>query len=56
MMWWSIWIYCIPAYESYKWAVSLISPLWITLLLMFVSGIPFLDRASRKKYGMNSSF
>lgn len=45
-MWWGIWIIVSPAYLS---ALALVSPLTITALILFVSGIPLLE-ASLKKH------
>jgi steroid 5-alpha reductase family enzyme len=48
-MWWSIFIITIPFANS---LYFIISPLTITLLLVFVSGIPMLE----KKYMGNPPF
>ena len=49
LMWWSIFIITIPFENSFYF---IISPLTITLLLVFVSGIPMLE----KKYKGNAAF
>ena len=49
VMWWSIFIITIPFTNSFYF---IISPLIITLLLVFVSGIPMLE----KKYKGNAAF
>lgn len=49
VMWWSIFIITIPFTNSFYF---IISPLTITLLLVFVSGIPMLE----KKYKGNAAF
>jgi steroid 5-alpha reductase family enzyme len=49
VMWWSIFIITIPVADSFYF---IISPLTITLLLVFVSGIPLLE----KKYKGNTAF
>ena len=49
VMWWSIFIITIPVPNSFYF---IISPLTITLLLVFVSGIPMLE----KKYKGNATF
>ncbi len=49
LMWWSIFIITIPFTNSFYF---IISPLTITLLLVFVSGIPMLE----KKYIGNAAF
>lgn len=49
LMWWGIFIITIPLQGS---LFFIISPLTITLLLVFVSGIPMLE----KKYKGNTAF
>jgi len=49
MMWWGIFIIVIPLPGSF---IFILSPLTITFLLLFVSGIPLLE----KKYANNKSF
>ena len=49
VMWWSIFFITIPVVNSFYF---IISPLTITLLLVFVSGIPMLE----KKYKGNAAF
>ncbi|MBL7701003.1 MAG: DUF1295 domain-containing protein [Ferruginibacter sp.] len=49
VMWWSIFIITIPLTNSFYFIVS---PLTITFLLLFVSGIPMLE----KKYEGNAAF
>lgn len=50
-MWWGIWLLTLPIVSVYGW-VSLIGPLTITFLILFVSGIPMLER----KYEGNKEF
>ena len=44
-MWWGIWIIISPVYLS---VLALLSPLTITTLILFVSGIPLLEASLRK--------
>ncbi len=48
-MWWGLWIMAIPV--EWGWT-GIISPLVITWLLLFVSGVPMLE----KKYKGNPEF
>jgi steroid 5-alpha reductase family enzyme len=48
-MWWGIWL---MAFNSGHFLVSIISPLTITWLILFVSGVPLLE----KKYMGNADF
>jgi len=47
-MWWGIFILAISSGAS---ILSIISPLTITLLLVFVSGVPMLEKSMKKKPG-----
>ena len=48
MLWFGIFVFCYN-YEAPLWTI--IGPLWTTFLLLFVSGIPFLEASADKKYG-----
>ena len=50
MCWWSIFGFCAPALTGLQY-LSVVSPIWITVLLMKVSGIPLLRKQWKKKYG-----
>lgn len=49
LVWWGIFIFVAPVLVSVMW-FSIIGPLYITALLLFVSGIPPLEKAYDKKY------
>ena len=53
MLWFGIFIFCYN-YGSPLWTI--IGPLWTTFLLLFVSGLPFLEKSADKKYGDNSEY
>ena len=55
MVWAGIFIACIPVLQGLQWA-TIISPVWITSLLLGVSGIPLLEQSNEEKYGHLSSF
>ena len=48
MLWFGIFIFCYN-YEVPLWTI--IGPMWTVFLLLFVSGIPFLEASADKKYG-----
>lgn len=50
LLWWGIWIPLIPTLSGWSW-ITLLGPLFITLLLLKVSGIPLLEKSSYEKYG-----
>jgi steroid 5-alpha reductase family enzyme len=51
MLWWSVWAASIPLLSPIQSAISIISPSFITFLLLKVSGIPLLEVSSKNKYG-----
>lgn len=55
MIWVSIFWYVIPILSGWLW-LSIISPLWIIILLVRISGIPLIEEASAKKYQNNAQY
>jgi len=53
VLWFGIFIFCYN-YSVPLWTV--IGPLWTTFLLLFVSGIPFLEASADKKYGNDPDY
>jgi len=49
-LWIGIAIIAIPILQGWQW-VAMISPLFVTLLLTRVSGVPQLERKADKKWG-----
>ncbi|TMX00012.1 hypothetical protein EJD97_001529 [Solanum chilense] len=49
-LWWGIFVASTPVLEGAEWLVVL-GPVFLTLLLLFVSGIPLLEESADKKYG-----
>jgi len=56
MVWISIYIYAFTALTATERLIGLVSPLFITLLLLFVSGIPILERSADKRWGSVSAY
>jgi steroid 5-alpha reductase family enzyme len=50
LVWWGLFVYAVPFLHGAAFAV-VIGPVFITLLLLFVSGIPLLERSAEAKYG-----
>jgi steroid 5-alpha reductase family enzyme len=50
LVWWGLFLYAVPFLHGAAFAV-VIGPVFITLLLLFVSGIPLLERSADAKYG-----
>lgn len=55
LCWIGVFVYAVPYLQGWWW-LSIISPLFIMLLLGFVSGIPLLEKSANKKYGNNTAY
>lgn len=52
IMWWAIFFYIAPLISGYEWLLML-CPLWITILIVFISGIPLIEVTYPIKYKNN---
>lgn len=50
LMWWSIYFFVFSNLDGWQ-HLTLISPLYISFLLLFVSGVPTLEKKYEKQYG-----
>jgi steroid 5-alpha reductase family enzyme len=55
LVWWGLFAYAVPFLEGWAWLV-VVGPVFITLLLLFVSGIPLLERSADEKYGDDPAY
>ena len=55
LVWWGLFVYAVPFLDGAAFAV-VIGPVFITLLLLFVSGIPLLERSADEKYGDDPAY
>lgn len=57
LIWWSVFLAGVPIYHltPSTW-VGVLSPIMITLLLVFVSGIPILEKSADKRYGNDPAY
>jgi steroid 5-alpha reductase family enzyme len=55
LVWWGLFLYAVPALHGAAFAV-VTGPVFITLLLLFVSGIPPLERSANAKYGDDPTY
>jgi steroid 5-alpha reductase family enzyme len=55
LVWWGLFLYVLPVLHGAAFAV-VIGPVFITLLLLFVSGIPPLERSADEKYGSDPAY
>jgi len=51
LVWIGIYLYTLPYLIGYEKLIGLISPIFITILLLFVSGVPKLEKVNNKKFG-----
>lgn len=50
LLWWGIFVASTPILDKAEWLV-IIGPIFLTLLLLFISGIPLLEESADKKFG-----
>lgn len=50
LLWWGLFIAAIPVFSGWDFLTAL-GPLFLTLLLLFVSGVPLLEKSADKKHG-----
>ena len=55
ILWWGIYIVAFRM-EGSGWLIALIGPVFIRVLLLFVSGIPLLEKRYRQKYGNDPEY
>lgn len=55
LLWWGIFIAATPVLRGGQWAV-IAGPVFITLLLLFLSGIPMLEESADKRFGSNAGY
>ena len=55
IVWTGVFISCIPFLDGPEW-VAIISPLWIFILLRYISGIPLLEATAKEKYGASVEY
>lgn len=56
LVWTGIYIYCISSFNLVQALIALISPLFIILLISFISGIPILEKLADKKFGKSKEY
>lgn len=55
LLWWGLFLVVLPVLEGMLY-LTVLGPVSITLLLLFVSGIPLLEQSADKRYGDNASY
>jgi hypothetical protein len=56
LTWWSIYFACLPCLNLPQAFIALLSPSFITYLIMNVSGVPLLEDMADKKYKNNKEY
>ena len=52
MVWTGLYLYTLQSLSDPEKAIGLISPLFIAVLLLFVSGVPILEKSASKRWGV----
>ncbi|MFC1700401.1 DUF1295 domain-containing protein [Patescibacteria group bacterium] len=55
LVWWGIFIFAIPFMEGISF-LNILSPIYITFILLFVSGIPLLEKSYDSKFGSDKKY
>jgi steroid 5-alpha reductase family enzyme len=55
ILWWGLFILALPSF-SVSMLFTLVGPVFITLLLLFVSGVPLLEKSAEEKHGKNPEY
>jgi len=55
LCWWGIFLFAVPSLSGIAY-LAILSPLYITLLLLFGSGVPMLEKQHDKKYGDDKEY
>lgn len=55
LVWWGIWMFSLSVIPN-LWAITILSPLTITCILVFFSGIPPLEKRYNEKYKGNKKY
>jgi steroid 5-alpha reductase family enzyme len=56
MLWIGVYTYAVFALSLTQSLIALLGPAYIIVLLLFVSGIPLLDKAAKKRWGENEQY
>jgi steroid 5-alpha reductase family enzyme len=55
LVWWGLFVFAVPFLAGAAFLV-VVGPVFITVLLLFVSGIPLLERSAEERYGDDPAY
>ena len=55
LAWWGLFVAALPAYSGWDF-LTVVGPVSLTLLLLFVTGVPLLEKSAEKKYGADPEY
>ena len=55
LLWWGVFLFVLPNLQGWL-LLTILGPIFITLLLLFVSGIPLLEKSADKRHGDNPAY
>ena len=55
LLWWGLFVAAVPVFSGWDFLTAL-GPLFLTLLLLFVSGVPLLEKSADKKHGSEPAY
>jgi steroid 5-alpha reductase family enzyme len=55
LLWWGLFVAAVPDFTGWDFLTAL-GPLFLTLLLLFVSGVPLLEKSADKKHGAKPAY
>ena len=56
LVWVGVYVFAVPSLSLPESFIALISPIFITILLRYVSGVPLLEKAADKKWGNSEGY
>lgn len=55
LVWWGVFVFALPFIKGWSW-LTILGPIFITFILLFVSGVPLLEKRYDKKYAGNKEY
>jgi steroid 5-alpha reductase family enzyme len=55
VLWWGLFMLALPGFSA-SMLFTLVGPVFITLLLLFVSGVPLLEKSAEEKHGKDPEY